>query len=71
MNSGQSNIESELSNRNSHAVCAQIAKSKNALTVRDDNRAHTLIGPIRQNLIDVVHLVVVDGDVQAPVYQGE
>ena len=50
-------IESELANRNSHAVGAQITKAKDSLAVSDHNHADILIRPMLHNLVNAAAVI--------------
>ena len=48
---GRGRVELELSDRNTHAVRAEVTETEDAATVGDANEAHILDGPIAQNFL--------------------
>src|SRR5262249_14039797 len=55
-------VKRELSDRNAHAVGAEVAEAKNAFTIGHDDQFGA-IGPVRENLCDAAAVIV--GDEQA------
>ena len=53
VNAGTANVESKLSDGNSHAVDTEITKAENAGTVRDDGDLDILLGPIGDHFFEV------------------
>lgn len=79
VDSCQGDVQSQFADRNADSVCAQIAQTQNALSVRDDNcleRSNcqlfthlesdldVLRIPVAKNLIDLADAVVIDRHIQ-------
>ncbi len=50
---GAGGVESELADRDAHAVGAEIAEPEDALAVGDDDHAHVVLGPVAQHVRDL------------------
>ena len=52
MEASSSNVQRELSHRNTHSVDTQVTQSEDAASISDHNNVHNRLGPVVKDLAD-------------------
>ena len=58
MDAAAERVQRELADRDAHAADAQVAQAEDALAVGHDDHVHLAIGPVRQDRVDLVAVLV-------------